>query len=73
MFIPETLVPAIKELESAYHEYKNDPTFMEDLEYYLNKVCRQTYTAVFRKKFDRILRRIKHIFKARRFIAWRGS
>ena len=37
MFIPETLVPAIKELESAYHEYKNDPAFMEDLEYYLTK------------------------------------
>jgi tryptophan synthase beta chain len=36
-FIPETLVPAINELESAYIQYKNDPTFRKDLEYYLTK------------------------------------
>jgi tryptophan synthase beta chain len=34
-FIPETLVPAINELESAYTTYRNDPAFLKDLEYYL--------------------------------------
>jgi tryptophan synthase beta chain len=34
-FIPETLVPAINELELAYVRYKDDPDFLRDLEYYL--------------------------------------
>jgi tryptophan synthase beta chain len=34
-FIPETLVPAINELELAYARYKDDPDFLRDLEYYL--------------------------------------
>jgi tryptophan synthase beta chain len=34
-FIPETLVPAINELELAYSRYKDDPDFLRDLEYYL--------------------------------------
>lgn len=34
-FIPETLVPAINELELAYTRYKDDPDFLKDLEYYL--------------------------------------
>ena len=34
-FIPETLVPAINELELAYARYKDDPYFLRDLEYYL--------------------------------------
>jgi tryptophan synthase beta chain len=34
-FIPETLVPAINELELAYARYKDDPDFLKDLEYYL--------------------------------------
>ena len=34
-FIPETLVPAINELELAYAKYKDDPEFLKDLEYYL--------------------------------------
>src|ERR671913_2454562 len=34
-FIPETLVPAINELELAYARYKDDRDFLRDLEYYL--------------------------------------
>jgi tryptophan synthase beta chain len=34
-FIPETLVPAINELELAYARYKDDADFLKDLEYYL--------------------------------------
>jgi tryptophan synthase beta chain len=35
-FIPETLIPAIEELEKAYNKYKKDPRFKRDLSYYLS-------------------------------------
>jgi tryptophan synthase beta chain len=34
-YIPETLAPAIEELESAYEKYNNDPSFQKELRYYL--------------------------------------
>jgi tryptophan synthase beta chain len=34
-YIPETLVPAIEELESAYGKNKQDPKFQKELSYYL--------------------------------------
>jgi tryptophan synthase beta chain len=34
-YIPETLVPAINDLESAYHKYRNDSDFRRELSYYL--------------------------------------
>ncbi|WP_337862884.1 tryptophan synthase subunit beta [Nitrososphaera sp.] len=34
-YIPETLAPAVSELESAYEKYKNDPDFQSELGYYL--------------------------------------
>ena len=55
MFIPETLVPAIKELESAYYEYKNDPVFMEDLEYYLTKFAGRPTPLYFAKNLTKLL------------------
>ena len=36
-FIPETLVPAINDLESAYERYKNEPSFIQELGYYLTR------------------------------------
>jgi tryptophan synthase beta chain len=36
-YIPETLVPAVEELEEAYLKYKNDPGFKKELEYYLTQ------------------------------------
>jgi tryptophan synthase beta chain len=36
-YIPETLVPAIVELETAYEKYKNDPEFQKELSYLLTK------------------------------------
>lgn len=35
-YIPETLIPAIEELEKAYTKYKKDPRFKRDLSYYLS-------------------------------------
>ena len=34
-YIPETLVPAIEELEENYLKFKNDKKFKKELEYYL--------------------------------------
>lgn len=36
-FIPETLVPAIEELETAYEKFKIDPEFKKELAYYLTE------------------------------------
>ena len=36
-YIPETLAPAIEELESAYEKYKNEPDFRNELSYYLTE------------------------------------
>ncbi|MFM8659559.1 MAG: tryptophan synthase subunit beta [Candidatus Nitrosotenuis sp.] len=36
-YIPETLVPAIEELEQNYLKYKNDPDFKKELNYYLTE------------------------------------
>jgi len=35
--VPETLVPAIEELERAYDRYKNDTDFRKELRYYLEQ------------------------------------
>lgn len=35
-FIPETLMTALKELETAYHKYKKDSEFCSRLNFYLN-------------------------------------
>lgn len=36
-YVPETLVPAIEELERAYDWYKNDTDFRKELRYYLEQ------------------------------------
>ncbi|MRN60749.1 MAG: tryptophan synthase subunit beta [Nitrosopumilales archaeon] len=36
-YVPETLVPAIEELERAYDRYKNDTDFRKELRYYLEQ------------------------------------
>jgi len=42
-FVPETLVPALDELEQAYNHYNKDAKFKEELDYYLkNYVGRPT-------------------------------
>lgn len=42
-FVPETLMTSLEELELAYEEAKNDPSFQEELDYYLKQyVGRET-------------------------------
>jgi len=36
-YVPETLIPALQELERAYNEAKNDPQYLEELDYYLRE------------------------------------
>ncbi|PKM81790.1 MAG: tryptophan synthase subunit beta [Firmicutes bacterium HGW-Firmicutes-14] len=36
-FVPETLMPALAELEEAYEEAKNDTAFLDELYYYLRE------------------------------------
>jgi tryptophan synthase beta chain len=36
-YIPETLVPAIEELEKSYLKYKDEPSFKNELDYYLTQ------------------------------------
>lgn len=36
-FVPETLMPALEELETAYQEAVQDPAFQEELDYYLQE------------------------------------
>lgn len=34
-YVPETLIPALEEVEAAYREAKKDPAFLEELDHYL--------------------------------------
>ena len=34
-FVPETLIPALEELEDVYNRAKNDPNFIDEFNYYL--------------------------------------
>jgi tryptophan synthase beta chain len=54
-FIPETLVPAINELESAYDQYRSNPVFMEDLAYYLTKFAGRPTPLYFAKNLTEYL------------------
>jgi len=36
-YVPETLIPALEEVEAAYREAKEDPAFLAELEYYLRE------------------------------------
>ncbi|BFH75816.1 tryptophan synthase subunit beta [Thermus thermophilus] len=36
-YVPETLIPALEELEAAYREAKKDPAFLEELDHYLRQ------------------------------------
>lgn len=36
-YIPETLAPAVEELEFAYEKYRDDPDFQKELSYYLTE------------------------------------
>jgi tryptophan synthase beta chain len=54
-YIPETLAPAIEELESAYEKYKNDPDFLNELSYYLTEYAGRPTPLYFAKNLTKHL------------------
>jgi tryptophan synthase beta chain len=54
-YIPETLAPAIEELESAYDKYKNDPDFQNELSYYLTEYAGRPTPLYFAKNLTKHL------------------
>jgi tryptophan synthase beta chain len=51
-FIPETLFPAIEELEQAYRRVRNDSEFKRDLAYYLSNYAGRPTPLYFAKKLS---------------------
>ncbi|MDQ3852513.1 MAG: tryptophan synthase subunit beta [Thermoproteota archaeon] len=54
-YIPETLAPAIEELESAYEKYKNDTDFQNELSYYLTEYAGRPTPLYFAKNLTKHL------------------
>jgi tryptophan synthase beta chain len=54
-YIPETLAPAVEELESAYEKYKRDPDFQNELSYYLTQYAGRPTPLYFAKNLTRKL------------------
>ena len=54
-YIPETLAPAVEELESAYAKYKRDPDFQNELSYYLTQYAGRPTPLYFAKNLTRKL------------------
>jgi tryptophan synthase beta chain len=54
-YIPETLAPAVEELESAYEKYKDDPEFQNELSYYLTQYAGRPTPLYFAKNLTRKL------------------
>jgi len=52
-YIPETLAPAVEELESAYKKYKNDQEFQNELSYYLTQYAGRPTPLYFAKNLTR--------------------
>src|ERR687886_914284 len=51
-YIPETLVPAIEELELAYEKYKTDTEFQKELSYYLTNYAGRPTPLYFAKNLS---------------------
>ena len=54
-YIPETLAPAIEQLESAYEKYKNNPDFQNELSYYLTEYAGRPTPLYFAKNLTKKL------------------
>jgi tryptophan synthase beta chain len=54
-YIPETLAPAVEELESAYEKYKNDRDFQNELSYYLTEYAGRPTPLYFAKNLTKQL------------------
>ena len=71
-FIPETLMPVIKELEESYQRFKNDLNFKKELEYYLKDFVGRPTPLYYAANLTRILGGAK-IFLKREDLAHGGA
>lgn len=54
-FVPETIMPALEELEKAYLAAKNDPAFHAELEYYLKEYVGRPSTLYYAERLTKKL------------------
>jgi tryptophan synthase beta chain len=54
-YVPETLMPALLELEEAYNHYKNDKEFKDEFSYYLSNYVGRPNPLYFSEKLTRRL------------------
>ena len=54
-YVPETLMPALLELEEAYNHYKNDKEFKEEFAYFLHNYVGRPNPLYFAEKLTRLL------------------
>ncbi len=54
-FIPETLVPAVEELEEAYLKFKDDKNFRQELDYYLKEYAGRPTPLYFAKNLTELV------------------
>ena len=67
-YVPETLMPALAELEAAYDEHQSGiRRFNDEFQDAACKICGTPDAAVFCETADRIVRRRENLSKARRF------
>ena len=54
-YVSETLMPALQELENAYHHYKKESTFKKELHYYLTQYVGRPTPLYFAERFSNFL------------------
>ena len=69
-YIPETLVPAIEELEENYQKIKNDKSFQKEFDYYLKNYAGRPTPLYFCGKSNKICWRCKNLSKEGGFATW---
>ncbi len=62
-FVPETLMPLILEVEKAYNKYRNDSSFLEDLDYYAGDYVGRPSPLYFAERLTRQLGGARIYFK----------
>lgn len=62
-FVPETLMPALTELEAAYQQAKDDPSFQVELDYYLREYVGRPNPLYHARRLSERLGRIKVYLK----------
>ena len=54
-YVPETLIPALDELEAAYAQYSHDEAFQSELGYYLTEYCGRPTPLYFARRLSETL------------------